>query len=153
MVVGGGTLLVPKWLRGLVQLLMATVVRIISNSGSMAMVAKILSLMMDNSEVLAEDKEYMKAIANRVTVSPPTVTAGCTCGRAPWAPKPMRGVAKEGRPRSFANDHRGVGQWTGVWKSQWAHVPGPQGFLRCVEETHVKCELFHKAEPLPMCAS
>ena len=46
MVVGGGTLLVPKWLRGLVQLLMATQVRIISNSGSMAMVAKILSHMM-----------------------------------------------------------------------------------------------------------
>ena len=46
MVVGGGTLLVPMWLRGLVQLLMATKVRIISNSGSMAMVAKILSLMM-----------------------------------------------------------------------------------------------------------
>ena len=44
MVVGGGTLLVPMWLHGLVQLLMATVVRIISNSGSMAMVAKILSL-------------------------------------------------------------------------------------------------------------
>ena len=43
MVVGGGTLLVPMWLRGLVQLLMAS---IISNSGSMAMVAKILSLMM-----------------------------------------------------------------------------------------------------------
>ena len=33
MVVGGGTLLVPMWLRGLVQLLMATFVRIISNSG------------------------------------------------------------------------------------------------------------------------
>ena len=46
MVVGGGTLLVPKWLRRLVQLLMATIVRIISNSGSMAMVAKIPSLMM-----------------------------------------------------------------------------------------------------------
>ena len=54
----------------------------------------------------------------------------------------MRGVAKDGRPRNFANDHRGVGQWTGVWKSQWAHVPGPQGFLRCVEETHMKKRLF-----------
>ena len=41
--VGGGTLLVPMWL---LQLLMATIVRIISNSGSMAMVTKILSLMM-----------------------------------------------------------------------------------------------------------
>ena len=46
MVVGDGTLLVPMWLRGLGQLLMATMVRIISNSGSMAMVAKILCLMM-----------------------------------------------------------------------------------------------------------
>ena len=45
MVVGGGTLLVPKWLRGLAQLLIATTVRIIWNSGSMAMVAEILSLM------------------------------------------------------------------------------------------------------------
>ena len=34
MVVGGGTLVVPMWLRGLEQLLMATKVRIISNSGS-----------------------------------------------------------------------------------------------------------------------
>ena len=39
MLVGGGTLLVPKWLRGLVQLLMAIV-------EAMAMVAKIVSLMM-----------------------------------------------------------------------------------------------------------
>ena len=46
MVLGDGTLLVPMWLRGLVQLLMAIIVRILSNSGSMAMVAKILSLMM-----------------------------------------------------------------------------------------------------------
>ena len=46
MVVGGGTLLVPKLLRGLVQLLMATKVRLISNSGSMATVAKILRLIM-----------------------------------------------------------------------------------------------------------
>ena len=46
MVVGGGTLLVPVWLRGLVPLLMATIVRINSKSGSMAMMAKILSLMM-----------------------------------------------------------------------------------------------------------
>ena len=45
-VVGGGTLLVSIWLRGLVQLLVATIVRIISNNGSMVMVAKILSLMM-----------------------------------------------------------------------------------------------------------
>ena len=45
MVVGDGTLLVPLWLRGLVQLLMAIIVRIVSNSGSVAMVAKILSLM------------------------------------------------------------------------------------------------------------
>ena len=36
----------PKLLHGLVQLLMATIVRVISNSGSMAMVAKNLSLMM-----------------------------------------------------------------------------------------------------------
>ena len=46
MVVGDGTLFVPMWLRGLVQLLMAIIVRISLNSGSMAMVAKILSLMM-----------------------------------------------------------------------------------------------------------
>ena len=46
MVVGDGTLLVPMWLRGLVRLLMVTIVRLISNSGSMAMVAEILSLMM-----------------------------------------------------------------------------------------------------------
>ena len=39
-VVGGGTLLVPMWLRGLVKLLKNFEV------GSMAMVAKILSLMM-----------------------------------------------------------------------------------------------------------
>ena len=45
-VAGGGTLLVPMWLRGLVPLLMATIVCIISNRGSMAMMAKILSLMM-----------------------------------------------------------------------------------------------------------
>ena len=46
MVVGDGMMLVPMWLRGLVQLLMAIVVRIITNSQTMAMVAKIVSLMM-----------------------------------------------------------------------------------------------------------
>ena len=44
MVVGDGTLLVPMWLRVLVQLLMAIVVRLISNGGSMAMLAEIQSL-------------------------------------------------------------------------------------------------------------
>ena len=62
-------------------------------------------------------------------------------------PKPNERRSKE--PRNFANDHRGLGQWTGVWKFESAHVPGP----KCVGETHVKCQLVHKAEPLPMCAS
>ena len=45
---------------------MATVVHTISNSGSMAMVAKILNLMMTTIlKYWPEDKEYMKAIANR----------------------------------------------------------------------------------------
>ena len=74
--------------------MMAIIVRKNSNSGSMAMVAEILSLMM-------------------TTILPQTVTAGCMCGRAPWTPNPMRGVAKDGRPRNFANDHRGLGQRTG----------------------------------------
>ena len=39
-------MLVPMCLRGLVQLLMAFVVRIISNSGAMSMVSKIVSFMM-----------------------------------------------------------------------------------------------------------
>ena len=152
MVVGDGTLLVPMWLRGLVQLLMAIVVRIISNSGSMAMVAQILSLMMTTILKLA-DKEYTKAIANRVPKGP----CDCNRGMCVWpstvGPKPNERRSKGRAARNFANDHRGLGQRTGVWKSQWAHVPGPQGFLRCVGETHVKCLLVHRAEPLPMCAS
>ena len=46
MVVGGGMMRVPMWLRGLVQLLMTITVRVTTNSGAMAMVAKIVSLMM-----------------------------------------------------------------------------------------------------------
>ena len=43
----------------------------------------------DNSEVLVEDKEYMKAIANRVPTGPSDCNCGmCECGRAPWAPNP-----------------------------------------------------------------
>ena len=45
--------------------------------------------------------------ANRVPGGPPTVTAGYMCGRAPRAPYPMRGVAKDGRPRNSANDQKG----------------------------------------------
>ena len=44
-VVGDGMMLVLMWLRGLVQLLMDIKVRIITNGGSMAMVAQIESLM------------------------------------------------------------------------------------------------------------
>ena len=33
------------------------------------------------------------------------------------------------------------GPGPGVWKSQWAHVPGPQRFVWNVGETHVKCQL------------
>ena len=46
MVVGDGMMLVPMWLRGLGQLLMTRIVRTITNSGPMAMVAKLVSLMM-----------------------------------------------------------------------------------------------------------
>ena len=105
-----------------------------------------------HDDVLA-DKEYTKAIANRVPKGP----CDCNRGMCVWpstvGPKPNERRSKGRAARNFANDHRGLGQWTGVWKSQWAHVPGPQGFLRCVGETHVKCLLVHKAEPLPMCAS
>ena len=56
MVVSGGMLLVPMWRRGLVQMLMDILVRIITDSGSMAMVAKIVSSHYDdNSGVMAED--------------------------------------------------------------------------------------------------
>ena len=107
----------------------------------------------DDSEVLAKDKEHMKAIANRVPKGP----CDCNRGMCVWpstvGPKPNERRSKGRAARNFANDHKGLGQWTGVWKSQWAHVPGPQGLLRCVGETHVKCLLVRKAEPLPMCAS
>ena len=76
----------------------------------------------------------MKAIANRVPVAPSDCNRGMYVW--PWAPSPMSGIAKDGWPGA-----------RGVWKSQWAHVPGPQKFLRCVGETHVKCQLVHKAEP------
>ena len=46
MVVSGGMLLVPMWLRGLMQKLMDILVRIITDSVSMAMVAKVVSLIM-----------------------------------------------------------------------------------------------------------
>ena len=61
----------------------------------------------------------------------------------------MRGVAKDG-PRNFGNDHKGLGQGTGVWKSQWAHVPGPHRVraIRCGY-----AQLAHKAEPQPIRAS
>ena len=46
----------------------------------------------------------------------PTVIEGCWCGRAPWAPNTLRGVAKDGR--------RG--------EVSVAHVPGPPGFVRFI---------------------
>ena len=67
----------------------------------------------------------MKAIANRVPIGP------SDCNRGMYVP--MRGVAKDGRPRNFANDHRGVGQSVGA----------------CSWSTRVPA----MAEPLPMCVS
>ena len=76
----------------------ATIVRIISNSGSVAMVAKILSLMIgDNSEVLGEDKEYMKAIANRVPIGP----SDCNRGMYVW-PSTVGPKANERRGKGRA---------------------------------------------------
>ena len=106
MVVGDGTLLVPMWLHGLVQLLMAIVVRIISNSGSMAMVAQILSLMM----TCWRTRNTRRPSQTECHKGPATVTAGCVCGRAPWAQNPMRGAAKDGRPETLQTT-------TGVWAS------------------------------------
>ena len=105
----------------------------------------------DDSEVLAKDKEHMKAIASRV----PTRPSDCNRGMYVWpstvGPKPNERRSKGRAARNFANDHR---VWaSGQGSGRWAHVPGPQGLLRCVGETHVKCQLVDKAERLPMCAS
>ena len=87
--VGDGTLLVPTWLRGLVQLLTATEVRKIFEqwvNGDGGQDCE--SHEDDNSEVLAEDKEHMKAIANRVPIG----TSDCNRGMYVWPsivlPKP-----------------------------------------------------------------
>ena len=87
---------------------------------------------------VAEDKEYMKANANRVATGPKN--RGMYVWPSTGAPNPMRGVAKNGRLRNFAKDHTGLGQGTGVWKSH-------KGSCDSLEETHVKCQLAHKVEP------
>ena len=141
MVEGGGTLLVPMWLRGLVQLLMAIIVRIFSNSGSMAMVAKILSLMMTTIlKYWPRTRNTGRPSQTECQQGPPTVTAECMRGRARWAPNPMRGVEEDGRPRNFANDPRGLGQWTSVWKSQWAPTRVPA--MRWWNEKPTRATLF-----------
>ena len=154
MVVGDGTLIVLTWLRGLVQMLVPMMIRLISNSGSTAMVAKISeSHDDDNSGVLAEDKEYMKTISNRVPIRPSDCNRGMYVWPSTVGPKPKeRRSKRSGGPETLQTT---TGAWASgqVWKSQWAHVPGPQEFLRCVGESHVKCQLVDKAEPLPMCAS
>ena len=132
MVVGDGTLLVPMWLRGLVQLLMAIIVRIISEQW--------VNGDDDNSEVLAKDKEHMKAIANRVPTGPSDCNSGMCVGPSTVGPKP--------------NERRSKGRAAPkLCKRPQTHCPGPQGFVRCVGERSVKCQLVHEAEPLPMCAS
>ena len=102
-------MLVPMWLRGVVQLLMAIIVRIITNTGDGGQDCE--SHDDDNSEVLAEDKEHVEANANRVPVGP----SDCNRGMFVWPStvNPMRGIAKDGRPRNIANDHRGLGQGCG----------------------------------------
>ena len=56
----------------------------------------------------------MKAIANRV----PTRPCDCNRGMYVWpstvGPKPNERRSKGRAARNFANDHRGLGQWTGV---------------------------------------
>ena len=89
MVVGDETLLVLTWLRGLVQMLVPMMIRIISDSGSTAMVAKISeSHDDDNSEVLAEDTEYMKTISNRVPIRPSDCNRGMYVWPSTVGPKP-----------------------------------------------------------------
>ena len=103
MVVGDGTLLVLTWLRGLVQMLVPMIVRLISNSGSTAMVAKISeSHDDDNSEVLAEDKEYMKTISNRVPIRPSDCNRGMYVWPSTVGPKPKeRRSKRSGGPETL----------------------------------------------------
>ena len=79
----------------------------------------------------------MKAMVNRVPIGP----SDCDRGMYVWAQNPMRSVAKDGRHRNCAIDHRGLGQWTRVWKSQWAHVPGSPA-MRGWNEEPTRATLF-----------
>ena len=101
----------------------------------------------DNSEVLAEDKEYMKANANRVPKGP----SDCNRGMYVWLS--TVGLKQNERRSQGRPSPKLCKRPQGSGSVDRAHVPGPQGFLRCVGETHMKCQLVHKAEPLPMCAS
>ena len=44
-------------------------------------------------------------------------------------PKPDERRSKGRAVPKLCKRPQGLGQWTGVWKSQWAHVPRPRGFL------------------------
>ena len=128
MVVGDGMMLVPMCLRGLVQLLMALKIRLIKNSGAMALVAW-QDYDDDNSEVLAKDSEHMKANANRVPIGPSDCNRGMYVWPSTVGPKPDERRSKGRAVPKLCKQPQGCGPVDRVWKSQWAHVPGPREIL------------------------
>ena len=103
----------------------------------------------DNSEVLAEDKrKYMKANANRVPMGPSDCNRGMYVWPSTVGPKPNERRSKERAAQKLCKRPQGSGPGDrGQEVSVGARVPGPQGFVRFVGETHVKCQLAHEAEP------
>ena len=94
----------------------------------------------------------MKAIANRVPIGPSDWNRGMHVWPSTVGPKANERRRKGRAAPKLCKRPQGCGPVDrGLEVS--VDVPGPQGFLRCVEETHVKCQLLHKAEPLPMCAT
>ena len=74
MVVGDGMMLVPVWLCGLMQLLMAIIVRIITNNGVMAKIVR---------KYWSRTRNTWRPTQPECQQRPPTVTEGWMCGRAP----------------------------------------------------------------------
>ena len=99
----------------------------------------------DNSEVLAEDKGYRKANANRVPIGPSDCNRGMYVWPSTVGPKPSerrsQGRAAPKlckRPQGPGPGDRGLEVSVGA--CSWpTNVPAM--------ETHVKCQLVRKAEP------
>ena len=107
----------------------------------------------DNSEVLAEDKEYMKTISSRVPIRPSDCNRGMYVWPSTVGSKPNEKRSKRSGGPKLCKRPQGPGPVDRSGSLSGRMFLANKSSCDALGNSTWKCQLVHKAEPLPMCAS